>query len=228
MAFNFFANKLRADLEKYKESRKSRGAFSLFHSKIVSDYLDKCDTYGKLKGAIKLVDSWEKSNNIPYNVGISLEALINREDLVVCIHRTNKGLNRDVSGLPDSEELRRIMQVGLENYGHINAGGGSAFHEGYPDLTNTTSSISNLGGYINLVGSLKNNDTTIILAFPSSLVDKSGNIIDRSKCNMIYNVENGISVIKPEYIVGALLKKTNGFDEFYTKGEILESSKKTM
>lgn len=213
---------LKNKIEAIKQKEEQRGAFSLFHSKIVEDFINKATNYKGMKYAFDLIDSYTGKYNLPYNFGISLEDFINRDDLVVCIHRTNMGLDADKPGIPKSDVLESIMKDGLRNFGHSNATGGTAISDKLPDLTLTTTSINNLGGYINLITNYHENDTTVIMGFPTTLVNKSGNIID-GKGQEIYNTDSGTPTIKPEYIMGALLKKNNGFDEFYLKDEILKA-----
>ena len=45
--------------------------------------------------------------------------------------------------------------------------------------------------------------------------------MDKSKAKEIYDLSRDNPQIKSEYMVGAILKKNNGFDEFYTKDEII-------
>ncbi len=222
--FKSKTSKLKELIELEKQKAYQEGKFSLFHTKIINDLLNRTNDYKSLKDVYDRIKSYENDYNIPYNFGVSLEALVNNPNLVVCIHRTNLGLNRD-SGIPESKDLTSIMESGLINYGHGNAGGGSAVSIGAPNLTHTTSAIDGEAGYINLVKSLMNNDTTILLAFPKELVESDGNI-RLGKENKIYDIDSHQRYfVKNEFILGALLKKENGLDEFYTRDEIIENSK---
>lgn len=216
-------NLLKKKIEAIKQKEQARGAFSLFHAKIVEDFINSATNYKGMKYAFDLVDSYSGKYNLPYNFGISLENFINKEDLVVCIRRMNLGLDKEKPGIPSSDELFHLMNDGVENHGHSNAVGGSAFVNDLPDLTLCSTSVSNLGGYINLVSSYHDSDSTIVMVFPTTLVSKSGNII-KGKEKEIYNTDSFFPTIKPEYVIGTLLKKDNGFDEFYTRSEIVNTN----
>lgn len=224
---------LKKKVELKKETAMKNGKFSLFHTKFSNDIFNNPKSYEGLKSTYEILESWEDICNLPYNVGVSLDAFVNDPNLVVMIHRANLSLDKNISGLPNSETLQDIMENGLINYGHLNAYGGSALI-GVPDLALTMTSMKGLSGYINLVSSYKDNDTIIISAFPkakydengkliSGLVDEDGHIVDKSKASEIYDLSKTNPQIKKEYMMGAIIKKNNGFDEFYTRDEIINS-----
>lgn len=218
---NIKINLLKKKIETEKEISKKNNRFSLFHTKIFNDYINSSNNYEALESIYNVGNSWK--GNLSYNFGISLEDFVNRDDLSVCVHRTYLGLDSESSGLPQSSVLNSIMSDGLINNGHANAFGGSAFLEGYPSLSLTTTPIDGVGGYVNFIAPYKDNDATIIMAFPTEYVSKDGNIIKGNE-DKIYDISNDLYYIKPEYIIGALLKKENGFDEFHLRDEILNST----
>ena len=138
------------------------------------------------------------------------------------IHRTRLDLDTSSTGLPNNEDLYNIMNDGLMNYGHMNAVGGGAYSSTPPSLNLTMTPLSGLTGYINFIASYHGNDTVIIAAFPKELVNEDGenNNVD---WNQIYDLSEYPPRVKREFIAGALLKKSSGLDEFYTRDEIVNS-----
>lgn len=223
------ADKISKKIEKIKLEEFKAGRFSPFHSKTVQDYLARAAQAGssQYEYAFNLINSWPKTN-IPYNVGLSLDAFINREDLVVLMHKSNIGLDKEIPGIPKSEDLYSVMVNGLENHGHGNAAGGSAFNEnGIPSLTETTFSLSSLAGYKNFICDYRGNDVTVIMMLPTTLVAKDGTV-EPNKDSEVYDLDSGVPHVKPKFVVGALLRKDNGLDEFYLRDEIIQAHKKTM
>jgi hypothetical protein len=141
------------------------------------------------------------------------------------IHRTNLGFDPDESGLQQNDILENIMNDGLMNSGHLNDNGA---YDKKPLLTSTLSPLTGLSGVINLISSYKDNDVTIIVAFPKRIVNAEGNIINQSDYSVVYDVSKYPPKVKPEYIVGAILKKKNGLDEFYSREEIIEGLNKEL
>ena len=85
-----------------------------------------------------------------------------------------------------------------------------------------------LTGYINLVAPYKENDTVIFAVFPKDLVDEDGQLVNGHQYSDIYDLSEKHPRIKSEFMLGALLKKDNSLDEFYTKDEIINSIKNSM
>ena len=227
---------LRKKIEAKKKAAEMNGKFSLFHAKTVIDTFNVTASYSAMKSIYDIIDSWEGYCNIPYNIGVSLDKLVSNPNIVVCIHRTNLNLDRSASGIDPKEDLISIMESGLINYGHINAAGGPGFIKTLPDLSLTMTSLDGIGGYINLVAPYKNNDVIILAAFPkakfdskgkliSGLVKSDGHIVGFSKASKIYDLSKNGPKVKSNFIIGAILKKDNGLDEFYTRDEIINSKK---
>ena len=211
-------------VETIKEEAKRNGRFSLFHTDCIGSRFDKNKSYDGMKYLFDLVEGWDKYCNLSYNNGISLEGFVNDPSIVVGVHRTNLNIKKDENGFPVSTGLDKIMSEGLINYGHANAYGGGAFTS-IPAISLTMTPLKGLEGYINLVGSYHNNDAIILAAFPRELVDDDCDIIDNSRASEIYKISTFWSTIKPEYLMGAIVKNKDGYDEFFTRDEIIEHSK---
>ncbi len=217
---------LKQKIELCKKNMHNKGKFSLFNTKFAKEYLSKDLDYEALKWIYDVITGWEEYNNIPYNVGESLDKLT--EENIVMIHRTKLDLDKNKEGLEYNSKLLNIMSDGLINYGHANAVGGGAYSNEPPSLTLTMTPLEGLTGYINLVSSYKENDIVIFAAFPKELLDKDGQIIDMSRYSDIYDLSEYPPKIKKEYMLGALLKKDNGLDEFYTRDEIINTKENSM
>ena len=217
---------LKKKIELCKKDMNNKGKFSLFNASFAMDYLERDLDYESLNWFYEVITGWDKYNNIPYDVGVALENL--SKDNIVMIHRTKLDLDKNKEGLEYNSKLHNIMSGGLINYGHANAVGGGSFSSEPPELTLTMTPLVGMTGYINLVASYKSNDVTIFAAFPKDLIDKYGHILDDSKYNNIYDLSEYPPKIRTEYMLGALLKKDNGLDEFYTRDEIVNTKEATM
>ena len=227
-------NIMKLKIEEKKEKAQKTGKFSLYHTHYFENLTKKLDSYNKLQDLCDMINSWEDMCNISYEFGMALDKLINNSDYVVAIHRTNLDLNKEKSGLVLSDGLNSIMNEGLVNYGHSNAVGGGAFSNTIPSISLTMTPMSGFSGYINFISNYKNNDAVILSAFPkakydvdnnliSGFVDEELSIVDETYVSEIYDISGSNPKIKPEYIIGAVLKKTNGLDEFYSREEIINS-----
>lgn len=59
-------------------------------------------------------------------------------------------------------------------------------------------------------------------AFVKDLVDEDCHIIDHNRINALYIINDYSTIIKHEYLMGTIIKNDNGYDEFYTRYEIIE------
>ena len=206
-------------IELLREEAHKNGRFSMFDLGIINEDMD----YETIVTMSTILNGWESSCNIPYTLGESLMQLT--KDNTVMIHRTNLGLETKKEGLDYNENLVDIMGNGLINQGHINAGGGGAIINGTPSLTLTMTPLTGLAGFINLIETYKNNDTVIVIAFPKDLVDKDGKLVRGHDYSEIYDLDGNVPRVKPEFNFGAIIKKDNSLDEFYTRDEILGMGK---
>lgn len=212
---------LKEKVKAYRRAAHDQGRFSLFDAKFATDIFSKETNYEYLNWIYEVILGWDKLCNIPYGVGISIDRLAH--DSTVMIHRTRLDLDTSSAGLPNSEDLYNIMNDGLKNYGHMNAVGGGAFSSTPPSLTLTMTPLTGLTGYINFVSSYHGNDAIVIAAFPKELVDEDGTLNNNVTWDQIYELSEYPPRVKNEFMAGAILKKSNGLDEFYTRDEIINS-----
>ena len=212
---------LKEKVEAHRLAAHREGRFSLFDARFSIEDFSKTSNYDYLKWLYETLLEWEKKCNLPYDVGMFLDKIAS--DNTVMIHRTRLGLDADSEGLNCTEELYSIMNEGLKNYGHANAVGGGAFSDLPPGLTLTMTPLKGMAGYINLLASYHSNDTVVVSVFPKGLLFDDGEIIDNSFYDKIYDLSVFPPKVKREFMAGAILKKKNGLDEFYTRDEIVES-----
>lgn len=203
-----------------KSEAQKNGKFSLFCTRYASEKLSKADGYKGYKYLYDMFLEKDKICNISYDVGMKLDEL--SYNATVLIHRTNLLLDKNSSGVEENDALYSIVTEGLRNYGHRNAYGGGAFSSDVLDLSLTTKPLVGLSGYINLFSSYKENDTVIILKFPSDLVNNDGEVLNKSSYGVVYNMDDNPPTVKPEYIYGVIFKKKDKLDEFYTRDEVLK------
>lgn len=220
-------NLLKEKIEAHRTDSHNKGKFSLFDANFSIDVFSKNASYDYLKWHYEMILGWDKLCNLPYEVGISLDKLAN--DNTVMIHRAHLDLDTNNEGLVCNETLYSIMDEGLKNYGHMNAVGGSAFSVDPPPLTLTMTPLKGITGYINLLSSYHSNDVIVVAAFPKELVNADGEIINNPSRDKVYDLSEFPPKVRREFIVGTILKKNNGLDEFYTREEIINSfdNKKT-
>ena len=167
-----------SQINEIRQNAINEGRFSLFHSKTVIDHFNESMKKGyNLDFYFRIVNSWDKICNLPYEVGISLDGFANEPGMVVGVRRTNLSVEIDENGFPISESLSDIMENGLVNYGHANAYGGGAYMD-CPDISLTMTPLKNIEGYINLLGSYHGNNLVILAWFPEELVDDDLHITD--------------------------------------------------
>lgn len=212
---------LKEKVEILRKDARRNGRFSLFDTKISDGVFSRNASYDYLKDYYDMLQGWDEKCNLPYDVGDFLETLT--DDYTVMIHRTYLGLDVDSDGLICNDTLHSIMKDGLKNYGHMNAVGGGAFSDLPPSLTLTMTPLMGTAGYINLVAPYHSNDAIIVAAFPKELVNDHGEIIDNSYYDKVYDLSVVPPKVKSEFMVGAILKKNNGYDKFYTRDEIVAS-----
>ena len=204
-----------------KKAAHDQGKFSLFDTQYATDTFNKDSNYKGLASIYEIIEKLEDNCNLSYGTGISLDKLAS-DNIVMC-HRTNLGLNRKEPGLEYNEALLSIMSDGLKNYGHMNAAGGSAFSAAIPSLTVTMTPLKGLTGYVNLLSPYKDNDAIILCAFPKEILEEDGDVLNESNYSDIYNLDGAVPSVKKEYMLGVILKKNNGLDEFYTRDEVIEA-----
>ena len=228
-----------AKIDVIKETAKAEGRFSLFHTIYAEQLFNKNMSYAACEKFFDIVESNDEVCKLPYNVGEALDRYAQNNR--VFLHRTNLFLDKNKEGIPNSKNLYSMMVDGLENHGHANAVGGSAFSDDLPSLNCTMSSLEGFTGYVNLVNSHKGNDVIILAGFPKDFVDKEGHELDskgkpilvkkqdlkdNSDLSRIYNIEGLTVHVKPEFMLGAIIKRANGLWDYYSKDQIINNMKK--
>lgn len=201
------------------EDRYSLFEFDCVKKKFFNDFTNT----DAIESLYDLLEGWDSSSRIPYNTGVLLNELIEDKNIVPAIHRT-KFKYTNIGDYKHNDDLENIMQNGLYNNGHANAVGGTAVQDGIPDVLLTMTPLRNISGIINLVGRLRGSNTTVIAAFPKELVTEDLEN-KRGMETSLYDYHDSFYYIKPEYIVGALIKDNDRskLDAFYLKNEILEN-----
>lgn len=218
-------NLLKEKIKAHRDDAHKNGRFSLFDAKFSIDVFSKEASYDYLRWTYEMISEWDKLCNLSYEAGISLDKLAN--DNTVMIHRARLDLDTNSEGLACNEALHSIMNEGLKNYGHMNAIGGGAFSVSPPSLTLTMTPLKGMAGYINLLSSYHSNDAIVVAAFPKELVNSDGEIINNPTCDKVYDLSGFPPKVRREFMIGTILKKNNGLDEFYTRDEIVNSFNNT-
>ena len=209
-------------IDAIEKDAKNNNRFSLFMAKFSKDLLKGVNDYDLFSDYYNCILGHDEDCKLFYKEGLMLDNL--SETNQVFIHRTNLYLDESVEGVPINDDLYSIMHDGLKNYGHMNAAGGSAFSKEPQSLCLTMSHFKGLAGYINLLSQYKYNDTIIISSFPKDIIDNDGCAIN--DYSDIYDLSGSVPSVKPEFMLGALLKKDDGFWHYYSKEEIINKHEK--
>ena len=121
------------------------------------------------------------------------------------------------------QALQKIMAEGLKNAG--DASSGSIRRN--PSVSKTVSHCEDMfHTAMNLKGSYKGSTGAILVAIPSEYLDEDGDVLPGME-EKVYNTDkNGVSVIKPEYLMGFMQSLGEGTTmKFKTRDEILEASR---
>lgn len=214
-------NLLKEKIAVHKNEAHKNGRFSLFDADFSNAIFSKKGSYDYFKFNYEMILGWDELCNLPYDVGIYLDKLAT--DNTVMIHRARLGLDTNSEGLICNEALHSIMNEGLKNYGHMNAVGGGAFSADPSPLTLTMTPLKGITGYINLLSSYHSNDVIVVASFPKELVNDDGEIINDPTFDKVYDLSEFPPKVRREFMVGTILKKNNGLDEFYTRDEIVNA-----
>jgi len=197
------------------------GRYCFFENDFANEFLEKCEQendYDRYMTFFDLIDGWDKVCNLSLESGEYVSNLWLADlNKIPAIYHTYLGGYKNVDGVPQSDELNEILKDGLPNYGHAVEGA----IVGVPSLSVITSPLDSFTGMLNLVGSHKHSDTAIILQFPRELVTNTMDFANEEAIDTIYDISTGYYVIKPAYILGAIVKNEHGFDQFYSKEQLL-------
>jgi hypothetical protein len=220
--------KIKQEIESIKAKAFEEGRYSIFNSSVAEDVFGKLSSLDNWESFFEMFNEWDRKCKLPYDIGVYLDNLSNQYS--VYIHRTNLMIDKNKEGIPDNYGLNSIMTKGLENHGHANAAGGGAFLESLPDISLTMSSFDGFTGWINFVGSYKENDSIIIAAFPKECVtrdginakDANGNYTDEYY-KYIYDTSGTVPHVKKDFIIGAVVKKNKDLWDFYSRDQIINN-----
>lgn len=216
-SFNISNLRINHAIKKHKKN----GTYSIFKSSLFKSVSDKKTR----KYLLDIFFNIDDNCNIPEYCGKMLDELYNNSNYVVGIHRTNLyDLDIDGSNVR-SEMLETIANEGIINQGHLVSSG---FYEKCPPLSRTLSDFKGIAGYINLFGSYKDNNAIIITAFPSEIVNEELEFKNNDYAPLIYNFVGNSVYIKPEYIVGTIIKNENGNDIYLSYEEMLNVNSHKM
>lgn len=169
----------------------------------------------------ELYEDWDEAGaKIPYKLGVLLEALVNDKNYWFGVHRSD---SIDGKKIENDKILQKIMTEGLKNAGDASSG---AFYKN-PPVSKTVSKCNNmLHVAINLKGSYKRSTGAVLVAVPSKYLDENGYVKPGME-DKVYNTDEfGLSVIKPEYLVGFVQSLGEGTTmRFKTREEILKTAK---
>ncbi|MBR4693602.1 MAG: hypothetical protein IKP07_02210 [Bacilli bacterium] len=182
--------------------------------------MERLNDYGKYEFFYNLMAGWDEVCNFDRETGEYLNSLFADPNYVTAIHRAYLGPVRDIDGVPSNENIKSIVEDGLINNGH----GMQGVFDDIPSLSLTTTPMTSFGDLINLVGSYKDNNVTVILQFPTEEVD-----VDLSfKGKDVYINNGGVSYIDPKYIKGVVIKQEGSRDKYYSKEELLGTKQMEM
>lgn len=170
----------------------------------------------------ELYESWDETGaTIPYKLGVSLKAFVDDKSYWFGVHRSWSINGEDFE---DDPTLQAIMKEGLHNAGDASSG---AIYQN-PSVAKTVSKCNNmLHVAMFLKGSYKHSNGAVLVAIPSEYLDDDGNVKEGMYDKVYYTSKHGISVIRPEHLMGFVQSLGEGTTmEFKTRQEILEASKK--
>jgi hypothetical protein len=174
--------------------------------------MERLNDYGKYEFFYNLMAGWDEVCNFDRETGEYLNSLFADPNYVTAIHRGYLGPINPNEVMANSN-ISDIMNLGLINNGH----GMQGVFDDIPSLSLTTTPMTSFGDLINLVGSYKDNNATVVLQFPTEEVDSDLSF----KGEDVYVKRNGISYIDPKYVKGIIVKQENARDKYFSREELL-------
>ena len=169
----------------------------------------------------KLYGHWDETGaKMPREIGESLELFVKDKNTWFGVHRSDSINGREFE---NDAILQKIMAEGLKNAG--DASSGSIRRN--PSVSKTVSHCEDMfHTAMNLKGSYKGSTGAILVAIPSEYLDEDGDVLPGME-EKVYNTDkNGVSVIKPEYLMGFMQSLGEGTTmKFKTRDEILKASR---
>ena len=165
----------------------------------------------------ELYEEWDNCGvDMPRELGEYLELFVNDPNCWFGIHRSNaiNGKNFENDAI-----LKSIMKDGLMNHG--DADSGSIRIDPAVDKT-VVRCDDMLHAVINLKSAYKGSTGAVLVAIPSKYLDKEGNV-KLGEGNHVYNHDKyGLSLIKPEFVLGFVQNLGEGSTlKFKSREELL-------
>lgn len=192
--------------------------YSVYSFDVSKDILRRCEeqnSFEKYEWFFDVIGQNDKRCTLSQDTGEMINRLMSDPDNYLAIHMGHLGRVEDVDGMPYIEKLDDILHNGLIDY----AAELDGMHTDYPSPSQTTARLMSFGDLPNLFSSYKDNNVAVLLQFPKSLVDDSL-YVDKEHYFDIFREVDKKKIIKPEYIIGAIIKE--GTDtRYYSKEELL-------
>lgn len=209
-------------LDQYKVLSEEEQKYYLLGTSWVRNKLlnSKGTTEGK-KYLLDMYQEWDEYGSIPLELGNYIENLVSSKNISCGIHRISFYSLMDTSDIYHNDVLQSIFNDGLKNLGDLSSG---VVLSGTVQPSKTVSFFgSMLDAVIHIKTSYKGSKGGILVACPTSLVDKDGNII-KGKEKEVYNIVDNTIFLKPTFLLG-FIEQENGVCHFYRKENFLKTDK---
>lgn len=216
-------------VQELEEKSKTSSSFCLINTKFAKDSLakatlnsiDKKNSFS-IDYTYELIKGWDEYGDMPQEVGLLLEKLIQDENYIIGIHRTGGYGMIDLSDIYKSDILHSIFSKGLYMTGDLSSG---VDHKG--KMINPNKNISPLNNILEAVmyckSSYKGSTGGVITKIPKEYVTPSYSLKAEHGQDIYEQVDN-MWTLKPEYLVG-FVSQEKGVCKFYSKEEILTNYK---
>ena len=193
--------------------------FEFDYCREVLQKMERLNDFKRYEFFYNLMYGWDEVCNFDRETGEYLNSLFVDPNYVTAIHRGYLG-PINPNEVMANRNISDIMNLGLINNGH----GMQGVFDDIPSLALTTTPMTSFGDLINLVGSYKDNNATVVLQFPTEEVDSDLSF----KGKDVYIKRNGINYIDPKYVKGIIVKQENARDKYFSKEELLGLKQKEM
>ena len=215
-------NNIISIINQLKIQKNNEGKYSFFDAPFSKCLYDEKIIFDNKKIIFDIIYDLDQNCNISKELGDFLVNASNDTKNRMGIHRTKLYDLIIDNNIIYSDMLYDIAKKGIQNFGHLSSG----VNEKCPEPSRTLSPLYGITGFINLLSSYKNNNATIIYSFPSEFLNDEMDFTNSKYIKNIYNFEGGKPYIKPEYIVGTIIKNEHGLDIFLTHDEMLKNNNK--
>lgn len=178
----------------------------------------------------KIYEEWDEELNIPYDLGIYLENLINNQDIgnyYIGVHSSSAVTDFNAftkEAVLNNRVISNIFNEGLINNGDLSSGASNIGY--YNEVYNTVSKANSIFSLLlGIKSRYKKSRGAFILKFPKEYVDENL-ILKNGMGAMIYDIKNGLQYIKPEFILGYVGLDKDDKYTWYPKELFLEKEKK--